>query len=146
MDQPLHITCPHCDAVNRLAATRLSEAPNCGRCHQALFVGKPFTMTDANARTLLSRNDLPLVIDCWATWCGPCVQFAPIFDQAAAAYEPRVRFAKLDTDAQPQTSAQFQIRSIPTLILYGGGKEIARQSGALSYGALSQWLMQHLQA
>lgn len=103
-------------------------------------------MTDANAERVLTRTDIPLVIDCWATWCSPCLQFAPTFEKACHAFEPRIRFAKLDTDAQPQTAARFQIRSIPTLILYGGGKEIARKSGAMPYGAFSQWLLQELQA
>jgi thioredoxin 2 len=146
MNEPLHLTCPHCDSVNRIDATRLAESPRCGRCHQDLFNAHPLTMTDANAERVLTRTDIPLVIDCWATWCSPCVQFAPTFEQACRAFEPRIRFAKLDTDAQPQTAARFQIRSIPTLIIYGGGKEIARKSGAMPYGAFSQWLLQELQA
>jgi thioredoxin 2 len=145
MDNPLHITCPHCDAVNRIPESRLAESPACGSCHRPLFTGHALTLTDANLDKVLTRTDLPIVIDCWAAWCGPCRQFAPTFEKATAAFEPRIRFAKLDTDANPQASARFQIRSIPTLLIYGGGKEIARQSGALPYGAFTQWLTQHLQ-
>jgi thioredoxin 2 len=146
MDSSLHLTCPHCDAVNRIPEARLAESPNCGRCHRALFAGAAMTLTDANADTVLARTDIPVVVDCWAAWCGPCRQFAPTFEKAAAALEPKIRFAKLDTDAQPRTSARFGIRSIPTLILFGGGREIARESGALPYGALMQWLQQHLRS
>lgn len=144
MENLVHLTCPHCDAANRIPMQRLSESPNCGRCHKPLFTGHPLTMTDANAQSLIARTGIPLVIDCWASWCGPCQQFAPVFEQASAAFEPRLRFAKLDTDAQPQTSAHFQIRSIPTLIVCRGGREIARQSGAMPYGAFSQWLQQYI--
>ncbi|PJA43279.1 MAG: thiol reductase thioredoxin [Lysobacterales bacterium CG_4_9_14_3_um_filter_62_6] len=145
MNESLHITCPHCEAVNRLSESRLAENPNCGRCHQPLFTGHPLVLTDGNFERLLESNDLPIVVDGWAAWCGPCRQFAPIFEKAAAALEPRIRFAKLDTDAAPQTSARLQIRSIPTLIIFGGSKEIARQSGAMNYAQFTQWLLQHLQ-
>ncbi|MDZ4814153.1 MAG: thioredoxin TrxC [Pseudomonadota bacterium] len=146
MENQLHLTCPHCDSVNRIPESRLAESPACGSCHKPLFTGHPLTLTDANVEKVLARNDIPIVVDCWAAWCGPCRQFAPSFEKAAAAFEPRIRFAKLDTDANPQSSARFQIRSIPTLILFGGGEEIARQSGALPYGAFTQWLLEHLQA
>ena len=109
-----------------------------------MFTGAPITLTDANVDTVLARTDIPVVVDCWAAWCGPCRQFAPTFEKAASALEPKLRFAKLDTDAQARTSARFGIRSIPTLILFGGGQEVARQSGALPYDALMQWLQQHL--
>lgn len=145
MNESLRLTCPHCDAVNRIAESRLSESPNCGRCHQPLFTGHPVALTDTNFAAVLRGNDLPLVVDCWAAWCGPCRQFAPIFEQAAAALETRIRFAKLDTESAQQTSAHLQIRSIPTLVLFGGGKEIARQSGAMNYAQFTQWLLQQLQ-
>ena len=124
MDNPLRVTCPHCEAANRLPQGRLAESPACGRCHQPLFTGEPLLLTDSNIEKVLTNTDLPIVIDCWAAWCGPCKQFAPTFEKAAAAFEPRLRFAKLDTDANPQSSARFQIRSIPTLILFGDRKSV----------------------
>lgn len=145
MDHPLHLTCPHCDAVNRISESGLDQSPNCGSCHRPLFTAAPLALTDANAERVLGRTDLPLVIDCYADWCGPCQQFAPVFAQGAREFEPRIRFAKLDTEINPQTAARFQIRSIPTLLLFGGGKELARHSGAMSYGQFSEWLYRQLQ-
>lgn len=136
----VHLTCAHCQAVNRLGSDRLTESPSCGSCHRPLFEGKPLELTDQNVEKVIARTDIPLVIDCWAAWCGPCKQFAPVFEKACAALEPRIRFAKLDTDAHRQSSEKFQIRSIPTLIVYAGGKEMARQSGALPYNEFVRWL------
>jgi thioredoxin 2 len=138
----LQLNCPHCYATNRLPAERLGDKPNCGRCKQALFDGKPLTLTPTNFSTTLEKNDIPIVVDCWAPWCGPCQTFGPVFSQAAAQCEPRARFAKLDTQANPGIAQQLAIRSIPTLLVFKDGKEVQRLSGALPLPQFRQWLMQ----
>jgi thioredoxin 2 len=143
MSDPLHIACPACGARNRVPAARLADAPNCGKCAAPLFGGHPLKLTDANFENVVNGTDLPVVVDCWASWCGPCMQFAPVFEEAAAKLEPRVRLAKLDTDANPATSAGLGIRSIPTLVIYKGGKEAARISGAMPLGPFIEWVKQH---
>lgn len=140
MTTPLSVPCPHCGALNRVPAERLGEQPVCGRCKQRLFQGHPIDLTATNFDTIAGRGDLPVLVDFWATWCGPCQSFAPIFTHAARTMEPRLRFAKVDTDAQPTLAQRFAIRSIPTLLLLRGGKEIARQAGALSAGQLRQFV------
>lgn len=138
-----NISCPHCSATNKVPTERLSDGPKCGKCKQRLFQGKPVDLTSANYLSMVSRNDIPVLVDCWASWCGPCKQFAPVFEQAAGQFEPKLRLAKLDTEAQQAIAAQLQIRSIPTLILFKQGKEVARISGSLPLGQLKQWLMQN---
>jgi thioredoxin 2 len=134
------VPCPHCHALNRVPTARLAEHPVCGRCKQALFEGRPLELTAANFDALAARGELPVLIDFWATWCGPCQGFAPVFAQAARQFEPRLRLGKVDTDAQPQLSQRFAIRSIPTLVLLREGRELARQSGALSAAQLGQFV------
>ncbi|MEA3106270.1 MAG: thioredoxin 2 [Gammaproteobacteria bacterium] len=138
--QHIHVVCGHCDSVVRLPSNRLSESPRCPSCHSALFEGTPLTLTSANFDKHVSRGDLPLVVDFWAPWCGPCLAMAPFFEKTARQLEPKLRFAKLDTEDHPAPAAKFNIRSIPTMIVFRGGKEIARHSGAMDGAALTRWL------
>lgn len=140
MSETLELACPACLAINRVAYARLDDNPVCGRCRAALFTGTPVTLTATNAATIIQRTQLPVLVDCWASWCGPCVQFAPIFADAARRLEPRLRFAKVDVDAEPQVVAGWAIRSIPTLILFHEGKEVKRVAGALPMNELMRWL------
>lgn len=138
----INISCPHCSTTNKVPQARLADGPKCGKCKTPLFTGKATDLTAANYSSMLQRNDIPVLVDCWASWCGPCQQFAPIFEQAAQQFEPAIRLAKLNTEAEQGIASQLQIRSIPTLILFKDGKESARISGALPLGQLQQWLNQ----
>lgn len=136
----LHVVCPHCDVVNRLPAERLSERPDCGKCHHPLFDGRPAALTSENFDRHAGRADLPLLVDFWAPWCGPCRMMAPAFEQAASQLEPHVRLAKVNTEEQPALAARFAIRSIPTLALFLHGRELARQAGAMGAADIIRWV------
>ena len=136
------INCPHCLATNRLPSERLTDNPNCGKCKQPLFVGEPVELNPNNVAHTIEKNDVPVLVDCWAPWCGPCQSFAPIFAQLAAQSEPYLRCAKLNTESVPSIAQDWGIRSIPTLILFKGGREVERVSGAMSLQQLKAWLVQ----
>ena len=139
MSAPALIPCPACNGLNRIPSERLGDAPRCGRCKSPVLPAAPITLNQASFAAQL-KGDLPLLVDVWADWCGPCKAFAPTFAQAAAQLQWRCRLGKLDSEANPQLSAQLGIRSIPSLILFRGGVEVARQSGALPLPQLLGWL------
>jgi len=132
----LHIACAHCGATNRVPATRLEDDPTCGRCGQGLLTGEPMELTDANFEAVVSKSDLPVVVDFWAPWCGPCRMMAPAFEQAAAQLKGRALLVKVNSDDNPLTASRFGIRSIPTLVKLDHGRELSRRSGALPAGQI----------
>ena len=140
MTDPKHIVCPSCSATNRLPAERLEQGPKCGKCGEPIFASKPVELTDANFDKHVGRNDIPVVVDFWAPWCGPCKMMAPAFEQAAGELEPQVRLAKLNTEEAQNTAARFNIRSIPTIALFRNGQEIARQPGAMGAADIVRWV------
>jgi thioredoxin 2 len=143
-NEALHLVCPHCEKINRIQATRLGEAPKCGHCHQSLFTGHPIELSTAGFRRQIEHSDVPLVVDFWAPWCGPCQMMAPQYAAAAAELEPSARLAKVNTDVETALAGEFHIRSIPTMAVFSGGREIARQSGALGKADIVRWVRQHV--
>jgi len=142
MSNTTNVTCHKCSATNRLPSERLADKPKCGKCKAPVFCGKPIELSAANVAAVLNHNTLPVLVDCWAPWCGPCKSFGPIFEQATKEFETKVRFAKLNTEAQQQIAGRWRIQSIPTLILFKQGKEIDRLSGAVPLAQLKKWLKQ----
>ena len=139
MSDSLHLVCPHCHSINRVPTARLGEQPNCGQCHQPIFAGQPLELTGSTFERYINKNDVPVLVDFWAPWCGPCKMMAPAFKEAAALLEPHVRLAKVNTDVEQTVGAQYRIRSIPTLILFKGGRELARQAGAMTTRDIVRW-------
>ncbi len=140
MTESANLVCSRCSAVVRVPTARISQAPHCPTCHALLVDGKPMTLTGASFDRHVSRTSLPLVIDFWAPWCGPCLAMAPYFEQVSKSLSSTLRFAKLDTEAEPAPAQRFNIRTIPTLILFHGGVEVARQSGSMNASQLTRWL------
>jgi thioredoxin 2 len=140
MQDTLHLVCPACGQLNRVPHGRLGDDPVCGKCKRALLPAHPVGLDDDRFERYVTRNELPVVVDFWAAWCGPCKAMAPVFERAAADYAGRILFAKLDTDAGPRTAGAWNIRSIPTLIVFRQGQEVARQAGALDAARLRAFL------
>lgn len=138
----MQINCPHCATTNRIEKEKLAENPICGKCKKPIFSGQSMDLNSGNVMSVIQKNDIPVLVDCWAPWCGPCRSFAPIFEQACKIYEPNLRFAKLDTESVPGIGNAWRIQSIPTLILFHQGQEVQRISGALPLPQLKQWLQQ----
>ena len=135
-----HIVCPSCLAINRIPQEKLSANPNCGKCKKSLFMGQPVNLNDSNFERFIAKTDIPIVVDFWADWCGPCKTMAPFFTQATNELEHNYRFVKLNTELAQQTAAKYQIRSIPTLIIFKNGKIVAQQAGAMQKNLLIQWI------
>ena len=143
MSEHLHIVCAHCDAVNRIPGDRLQQSPRCGKCKQPLFSAKPVELDTSRFDRHLGRSDIPLLVDFWAPWCGPCKMMAPWFEAAAQQLEPGIRLVKINTEIEQQLGARYAIRSIPTLALFHHGRELARQAGAMRAADIVHWAKAH---
>jgi len=140
----MQLVCPHCSAINRIPDSKSPTQANCGKCHQPLFTAQALPVSQTMFERMLQKSDIPLVVDFWADWCGPCKMMAPVFEQTARQIEPRARLLKVDTEAEQTLAARYQIRSIPTLMVFSAGKEKARVSGALDQSSLLAWINQNI--
>jgi thioredoxin 2 len=141
-----HVVCPHCTSTNRFPEDKLEAELNCGKCHESLFKQLPTAVSDVQLENHISKNEIPVVVDFWAPWCGPCKMMAPEFEKACAVIEPYARFVKVDTEANQSVGMRHNIRSIPTLAIFNKGKEIARLSGARSASDIAQWVRSNLKS
>lgn len=135
-----HVVCPSCNATNRIPEERLAASPHCGKCHEPLFQQRPVNLSATNFQQHINRSDIPVVVDFWAPWCGPCKMMAPAFEEAAGQLEPNARLAKLNTEEEQTIAGQLNIRSIPTMVIFKNGREIARQSGAMQATDIVNWV------
>lgn len=144
MSESLHIVCPHCDGINRVPRAKLGAGGQCGACHKPLFTSEPLNLNQTRFQRHLSKSDLPLLVDVWAPWCGPCKMMSPVFAEAAKQLEPNMRLVKINSEQEQALSAQLGIRSIPTLLVFQQGREVARMSGAMDLPNLLAWVREQV--